>query len=141
MWHVSARPLPYKFWVWLFSLLTKTASCFNFGFSFACLFTLRCFVLFVCLFVYLAGVFAYQFTQIIPYFGFYISCNCRQLKWWEIESDISSVITQKGESQNGCFKKTKHVKLSKKRTFFKPWYAHVNIRTHTYQGVKVTKFE
>ena len=37
----------------------------------------------------------------------------------------SSVIRQKGESQNGCFKKTKHVKFSEKRTFLTPWLAHV----------------
>ena len=37
----------------------------------------------------------------------------------------SSVIRQKGESQNGCFKKTKHAKYSEKQTFFTPWYAHV----------------
>ena len=41
---------------------------------------------------------------------------------------ISSVIRQKGESQNGCFKKTKHAKFSEKRTFLTPWYAHVRIR-------------
>ena len=29
----------------------------------------------------------------------------------------SSVIRQKGESQNGYFKKTKHAKFSEKRTF------------------------
>ena len=29
----------------------------------------------------------------------------------------SSVTRQKGESQNGCFKKTKHAKFSEKRTF------------------------
>ena len=33
----------------------------------------------------------------------------------------SSVIREKGESQNGCFKKTKHVKFSEKRTFLSPW--------------------
>ena len=33
-----------------------------------------------------------------------------------------------GESQNGCFKKTKHAKFSKKRTFLTPWYAHVKSR-------------
>ena len=32
----------------------------------------------------------------------------------------SSVIRQKSESQNGCFKKTKHVKFSEKRTFLPP---------------------
>ena len=38
---------------------------------------------------------------------------------------ISSVIRQKGKSQNGCFKKIKHVKFSKKRTFLTPWCAQV----------------
>ena len=33
---------------------------------------------------------------------------------------ISSVIWQKGESQNGCFKETKHAKFSEKRTFLTP---------------------
>ena len=32
----------------------------------------------------------------------------------------SLVIRQKGESQNGCFKKTKHAKFSEKQTFFTP---------------------
>ena len=36
----------------------------------------------------------------------------------------ASVIRQKSESQNGCFKKTKHAKFFKKRTFLTPWYAH-----------------
>ena len=30
------------------------------------------------------------------------------------DSDLSSIISQKGESQNGCFKKTKHAKFSEK---------------------------
>ena len=34
--------------------------------------------------------------------------------------DIRSVIRQKGESQNGCFKKTKHAKFSEKQTFLTP---------------------
>ena len=29
----------------------------------------------------------------------------------------SSVIRQKGESQNGCFKKTNHAEISEKQTF------------------------
>ena len=37
----------------------------------------------------------------------------------------TSVIKQKGESQNECFKKTKHTKFPEKRTFLTPWYAHV----------------
>ena len=40
---------------------------------------------------------------------------------------IPSVIRQKVESRNGCFKKTNHVKFSEKRTFRTPWYAHVRI--------------
>ena len=32
----------------------------------------------------------------------------------------SSGIRQKGESQNGCFKKTKHAKMSEKQTFLTP---------------------
>ena len=49
------------------------------------------------------------------------------------KSGNSSVIRQKGESQNGCFKKIKHAKFSKKRTFLTPL-----IRTGTcaYQGVR-----
>ena len=41
---------------------------------------------------------------------------------------VSLVIRKKGESQNGCFKKTMHAKLSEKRTFLTPWYAHVLFR-------------
>ena len=40
----------------------------------------------------------------------------------------SAVIRQNGESQNRCFKKTKHAKFSEKRTFLTPWYAHVSVR-------------
>ena len=62
---------------------------------------------------------------------------------------FSLVIRQKGESQNGCFKKTKHVKFSKKRTFLTPWYAHVCVRIRglemfifwcAYQGVRNVHF-
>ena len=38
---------------------------------------------------------------------------------------VLSVIWQKGESQNGGNKNTKHAKFSQKRTFFAHWYAHV----------------
>ena len=34
---------------------------------------------------------------------------------------------QKGESQNGCFKKTRHTKFSEKRTFLTRWYTHTYI--------------
>ena len=40
----------------------------------------------------------------------------------------TSVIRQKGKSQNRCFKKTKHAKFSEKRTFLPP-------DTHTYMCV------
>ena len=33
---------------------------------------------------------------------------------------ITSGIRQKGESQNGCFKKAKHAKISEKQTFLTP---------------------
>ena len=45
-------------------------------------------------------------------------------KWKWVAVLKSSVIRQKGESQSGCLKKTKHAKFSKKRTFFTPWYVH-----------------
>ena len=39
--------------------------------------------------------------------------------WNEISNSIETpVIRQKGESQNGCFKKTKHAKTSEKRTSY-----------------------
>ena len=41
--------------------------------------------------------------------------------------DKSPVIRQKGESQNGCFKKTKHAKFPDKRTFLTCWYAHTYV--------------
>ena len=37
-----------------------------------------------------------------------------------ILNDNSSVIRQKGKSQNGCFKKAKHAKISEKQTFLTP---------------------
>ena len=40
----------------------------------------------------------------------------------------SSVIRKKGESQNGCFKKTKLPKFSEKQTFLTPWYAQEGMR-------------
>ena len=39
-------------------------------------------------------------------------------RYWQ--SFISSGIRQKGESQNGCFKKVKHAKISEKQTFLTP---------------------
>ena len=50
--------------------------------------------------------------------------------------NVSSVIRQKGESKNGCFKKTKHVKFLEKRTFL----TLIRTRMHAYQGVKNVRF-
>ena len=43
----------------------------------------------------------------------------------------SSGIRQKGKSQNGCFKKAKHAKISEKQTFLTPWYAQVYLLYQT----------
>ena len=49
----------------------------------------------------------------------------------------ASVIRQKGESQNGYFRKTKqHAKFSEKRTFLTPYF----LRTCAYQGVRNVRF-
>ena len=47
------------------------------------------------------------------YLFFYMICNTG-LKWFNTES-------QKGESENGFFKKTKHAKFSEKRRFLTLW--------------------
>ena len=44
-----------------------------------------------------------------------------------------SIIRQKGKSQNGFYKKTKHAKFSEKRTFFTPL---IRTRACAYQGVR-----
>ena len=53
--------------------------------------------------------------------------------WELIKNSTSSVIRQKGESQNGCFKKTKHVKFSEKTNISTPL---IGTRTCAYQGVR-----
>ena len=54
----------------------------------------------------------------------------------EIFVYTSSIIRQKGESQNRCLQKTKHAKFSEKQTFLTPWYA----RTCAYQVVRNVRF-
>ena len=49
----------------------------------------------------------------------------------------SSVIRQKGQSQNGCFKKKKHAKFPEKRTFLTPWYAHARVFRTYISNVRV----
>ena len=48
-------------------------------------------------------------------------------QYWDFLWINALVIRQKGESENGCYKKTKHVKFSEKRKFFTQWYAHVYV--------------
>ena len=66
---------------------------------------------------------------------FWIRCHLKRLN--NILIANSAVIRQKSESQNRCFKKTKHAKFSEKRTFLTPWYAHV---TCAYQGIRNVRF-
>ena len=48
-------------------------------------------------------------------------------------SNNTSAIRQKGESQNGCYKKTKHAKFSEKRTFLTPLRTRVRtFKTFTF---------
>ena len=49
----------------------------------------------------------------VSYFPRLISGQCSY-------SILPGVLKQKGESQNRCFKKTKHAKFSEKRTFLTP---------------------
>ena len=52
---------------------------------------------------------------------------------WKLFHDPEIVgNTAKGRISKRCFKKTKHVKFSEKRTFLTLWYAHVRPDTHTY---------
>ena len=64
-----------------------------------------------------------------PYETRQILCSKICLHETQLRKDkpLSTVIRQKGESQNGCFKKTKHAKFSEKRRFLTPWYAHVRL--------------
>ena len=48
-----------------------------------------------------------------------------EMKSWFSLKSFSSIIRQKCESQNGCFKKTKRAKYFEKPTFLTPWCAHV----------------
>ena len=52
--------------------------------------------------------------------GFKYDSELGILKPYTACNQSSSVIRQKGEPQNGCFKKTKHAKFSEKRTFLTP---------------------
>ena len=58
--------------------------------------------------------------------------NTLLIDWREMLMSKSPVIKQKGKSQKGCFKNTKHDKFSEKRTFLTLWCA--------YQGVRNVRF-
>ena len=51
--------------------------------------------------------------------------TCPYFRRQKINESNSLVVRQKGEPENGCYKKAKHVKISEKRTFLTPWYADV----------------
>ena len=48
----------------------------------------------------------------------------RMLSHWTLNQSLP-VIRQKGESQKGCYKKTKHVKISEKSDYFLPADTHM----------------
>ena len=79
---------------------------------------------------------------------FYFDCVqiSKKSKYVFLLFHISSVIRWRGESQNGCFKKTKHGKFSKKRTFLTPLYVSEHFLppyTHrcAYQEVRNVRFQ
>ena len=45
-----------------------------------------------------------------------------------------------GESQNGCFKKTKHAKFSEKRAFLTPWYKNIKMNNKNTRTTSATSF-
>ena len=49
-----------------------------------------------------------------------MNCSCTTSLEFNLNYTISTVIRQKCESQNGCFRKTKHARFSEKRTFLTP---------------------
>ena len=53
----------------------------------------------------------------------------------------TSVIRQKGKSQNRGNKKAKHAKFSEKRTFLTPWYAYVCVRIRDEKSLFFGKFD
>ena len=57
---------------------------------------------------------------------FFFPINNKWVSLWSIIR--SSVIRQKGESQNGGNEKAKHAKFFEKQTFLTPWYTHIRVR-------------
>ena len=78
----------------------------------------RCIVYF---FILLNEVFLIQKSTFSVCSEVYICCKYRREKFRICYCvNKSSAIRQKGESRNGCYKKTKHAKFSEKRTFLTP---------------------
>ena len=57
-----------------------------------------------------------EVLSILSATNIYQSCEKRFVSD-PVYNEKSLVIRQKGESQNGCFKKAKHAKISEKQTF------------------------
>ena len=59
----------------------------------------------------------------------YVQCTCQSetCTLWQRNRYTLSVIRQKGKSQNGCFKKTEHLKFSENRIFLTRWHVHIRV--------------
>ena len=76
---------------------------------------------------------AQNFFSVLPLDTVFFSC----IVWLRvvIKDHVLSVISQKCEFQNGCFKKTKHDKFSERQTYLTPL-----IRPRTYQKLRNVSF-
>ena len=114
----------------LFSLLYIIFHCISLLLTFN-------FWLIPCIYIYIYTLYIYINVAAFSFRKFYYCCKAF---WYVLINFYSSVTMQKGKSQNGCFKKTKHVKFSKKQIFLTPWYAHIFcfiIDVLTFQGVPI----
>ena len=59
-------------------------------------------------------------TEVTQFLGFGMGMSCIGHSSNIYLRPIASIIRQNGESQNGCFKKTKGAEFSEKRTFLTP---------------------
>ena len=82
----------------------------------------------------------YEFVFLVRYTGRIKFSFLEDFMWRKniLVYCTSSVIRQKDESKNGCFKKTKHATFSEKRTFLTLWYAHA--RTYAYKRLRNVRF-
>ena len=72
-------------------------------------------------------------------------CQIALLNMWllvliDLAYKLSSVVRQKGESQNGCFKKIKHAKFFEKEHFLPLDIATLLLASCAYQGVLNVRF-